>query len=142
MRISYAVFCLKKKIKTIRYLKIQLKNSEKQLKNHKKESNYSCPAAGRMSRLVSVPDLNVLTDQLPNSSLVAIDSRGNVYSASADARQDGVKSTLYRKAAGQAQFVPVATNVHALRALAVGPDDAVYLKSGHAVIRLDFARQP
>ena len=95
-----------------------------------------------MSRLVSVPDLSVLTDQLPNSSLVAIDSRGHVYSASADARRGGVKSTLYRKAAGQAQFVPVATNVHALRALAVGPDDAVYLKSGHAVIRLDFARQP
>lgn len=71
----------------------------------------SCPAAGRVSRLVSVPDLSVLTDQLPNSSLVAIDSRGNVYSASADARRDGVKSTLYRKAAGQTQFVLVASNV-------------------------------
>ena len=91
-----------------------------------------------MSRLVSVPDLSVLTDQLPNSSLVAIDSRGNVYSASADARQDGVKSTLYRKAAGQTQFVPVASNVRALRALAVGPDDALYLKSGHAVVKITF----
>lgn len=98
----------------------------------------SCPAAGRVSRLVSVPDLSVLTDQLPNSSLVAIDSRGNVYSASADARRDGVKSTLYRKAAGQTQFVPVASNVRALRALAVGPDDALYLKSGHAVVKITF----
>ena len=36
------------------------------------------------------------------------------------------------------EFVPVATGVPELHALAVGPDDALYLKAAHAVIRIRF----
>ena len=89
-------------------------------------------------QLIAADDLSVAATQVPNTTLLAIDSRGRVYSASSEARREGRMSVIYRSERMGGEFVPVATGVPELHALAVGPDDALYLKAAHAVIRIRF----
>ncbi|MDO5087177.1 MAG: hypothetical protein Q4D74_06145 [Comamonadaceae bacterium] len=101
-------------------------------------TNASCGGDNAPGQLLAADDLSVLAAQVPNPTLVGIDRRGRIYSASAHARAPGALATIYRRDHAGADFVPVVTQVPELRALALGPDDALYLKAAHAVIRVTF----
>lgn len=89
-----------------------------------------------MSDLVNVTTGEIAAVDVPNPLMIAIDSAGNVFSTSPP-RYDA-PMTIYRKKAGENDFLPVVTNVYQPRAMAMGPDDALYIKSVYAVIKIKF----
>ena len=64
--------------------------------------------------------------------LVQVDGKGNVYAADTP---DGA-TTVYRRKAGEAEFVPVVGNVQQLTAMALDEQGRLYLKQRHAVSKV------
>ncbi|MFT3778886.1 MAG: hypothetical protein QM772_11535 [Ottowia sp.] len=93
-------------------------------------------STGPAPDLVDLGTGEVIAQNIPDPTLVAVDGAGNVYSTSPESRQ--TFSTIYRKASGDSHFSPVATGVYKVRAMTTGPDGSLYLKSAHAVIRISF----
>ncbi len=98
-----------------------------------------CGNTGKASTLVNLRSRQVVVDEIPNARLIAVDSNGNIYSASQYALgSNNMKSTIYRQAPNSKAFETVVTHVQNLNAMAMGPNNELYLKSGHAIFRVDF----
>ncbi len=99
----------------------------------------ACTRLDASTTLVDVRSQQVVANDVPNARLVAVDSNGNIYSASPEPiDMTSSWSTVYRRAANSQAFETVATHVQNLQAMAIGPANELYLKSGYAIYRVDF----
>ncbi|WP_354448828.1 hypothetical protein [Ottowia thiooxydans] len=97
-----------------------------------------CTGTNTPIDLVNVRSGAIIAKDIPASLRIAVDARGNVYSASLGNPRLGTNAVVYKKSPTSERFEPVVTEVRDLHAIAVGPSNELFIKSGYAVIKVVF----